>query len=238
MTKLRVLAVLLAVVFAVAAGSTVVASGKNNPERDGAKVENADARSGAAIGAASRSDDSSKLTREDDRKSKSEDRHEDRGDREDEDGGGGTPAPPRTPTPTPMPTPTATPAPTTAPTPAPTSTPRPTATPVPTPTPTATPAPTATPLPTPTPTPTPLPTPTPTPSINAAALYASTCQACHGANRQGFIGPELTPTSLSGMNDALVASRISNVGSHAGFSSSLSAAQIAALTQFIKYTTP
>jgi mono/diheme cytochrome c family protein len=51
-----------------------------------------------------------------------------------------------------------------------------------------------------TPTTTPAPTTTPPPSINAAALYASSCAACHGANRQGVVsgttvlGPAIPPT--------------------------------------------
>lgn len=139
-------------------------------------------------------------------------------------------------TPTPVPTPTPAPTPTTVPTP--TLTPAPTATPGPTPTPGG-PTPTPTPTPTAAPTPTPAPTLTPTPAVNATQLYSSFCAGCHGANRQGGIGPALTPASLAGQSDAEVSGAIARgKGSMPGFGSALTPAQVAALTQFMKNTPP
>lgn len=45
-----------------------------------------------------------------------------------------------------------------------------------------------------------------TAAIDAKALFAANCAACHGANRQGIsgLGPALTPASLAGHAEHLV----------------------------------
>jgi mono/diheme cytochrome c family protein len=96
----------------------------------------------------------------------------------------------------------------------------------------------------PAPTPTATPTPTPTPSaIAAGELYAGKCAACHGANREGVsgVGPALTPESLAALSDTDIRDTILNGRSGtamAPFKDTLSAEEIDALLQLLKYTSP
>lgn len=55
------------------------------------------------------------------------------------------------------------------------------------------PAPTPTPTPAPTSTPAPTPTPVTGNSASGSLIYAANCASCHGANREGGIGPRLNP---------------------------------------------
>lgn len=115
---------------------------------------------------------------------------------------------------------------------------------LPEPTPTPTPTPTPIPAPVPTPAPTPVATPAPTvPSINAAELYAGTCAACHNANREGVtgLGPALTPDSLVILSDDEVRDTILEgrlAGGMPPFKGTLSPAEVDALVQFIKHSSP
>jgi mono/diheme cytochrome c family protein len=77
------------------------------------------------------------------------------------------------------------------------------------------------------------------PAINANAIYAAKCAACHGANRQGTsnLAPALTAESLSGKTDANLTDTITNGMPGTAmppFKSQLSASEIAALVKFIK----
>lgn len=86
---------------------------------------------------------------------------------------------------------------------------------IPTETPTAAPTaePTAIPTEAPTAAPTAEPTATPAEELfdgaTAAAFYSTTCAACHGANREGIVGPGLTPDLLV-ENDAFYIDTILN----------------------------
>ncbi len=94
------------------------------------------------------------------------------------------------------------------------------------------------------PEPAPTPTPTPTPSAIAAnELYVTNCAACHRANRQGVsgLGPALTPQSLAERSDPTIRETISEgrPGTNMPpWKGTLSAEEIDALIQFIKYTAP
>ncbi|MBI4284890.1 MAG: cytochrome c [Chloroflexi bacterium] len=128
-----------------------------------------------------------------------------------------------------------------SPAPSPTLTPTPTATPTPTPTPS--PSPVATPTPSPSPSPTLTPTASPAPATNGAEIYARTCMMCHGTQRQGMPGlaPALTPESLAKLTDDEVRNVIlkGRPGTAMlGFEGRLSAAEINALVELIKRTSP
>jgi len=73
---------------------------------------------------------------------------------------------------------------------------------------------------------------TPAASVDAAALYSSNCASCHGANRQGGVGPALTPASLAGRTVSWLVSFIT------GHRSGLTSAQVSALADYIKNTPP
>ena len=80
---------------------------------------------------------------------------------------------------------------------------------------------------------------TSTPAIDAAALYASKCAACHGANRQGTTGvaPALNASTIGDDSDSEVAGVINNgkTGtSMPAFKSQLTSDQVNALVKFIK----
>jgi predicted lipoprotein with Yx(FWY)xxD motif/cytochrome c5 len=73
-------------------------------------------------------------------------------------------------------------------------------------------------------------------AIDAAAIYASSCAVCHGANRQGGVGPALNASSLGAISSANLASEIANGKTGTAmpsFSTQLSTAQINALVTFI-----
>lgn len=108
-----------------------------------------------------------------------------------------------------------------------------------TPAPSSSAAPTLTPSPS-SPTPTASPTTSPTTAINASQIYSANCAVCHGANRQGGIGPALTPASLSAMSVSQISDIISNGTSRGmpGFSNLLNQEQIGALSDFLKNVPP
>ena len=90
--------------------------------------------------------------------------------------------------------------------------------------------------------PTPAPVPTP-PTISASELYATNCAACHGGNRQGVsgLGPALTPQRLAALSDTEIRDTILNGRPDTPmppWKDILSAEEIDALLQFIKYTSP
>jgi len=72
---------------------------------------------------------------------------------------------------------------------------------------------------------------TPT-AIDAAQLYASNCAVCHGANRQGGVGPALTPTSLASRTVSWIAAYI------AGHRSGYTTEEYNALADWLKNTPP
>ncbi len=92
----------------------------------------------------------------------------------------------------------------------------------------------------------PKPAPESQPTLSAKSageLYATSCAACHGANRGGMsgLGPALTPESLAALSDAEILDAALNgvPGTMMpAFKSILSAEEIDALLQFIKYTSP
>ncbi len=120
-------------------------------------------------------------------------------------------------------------------------------TPSPTPSSTASPKPVVTPSPTPslTPTTSPVATTTPTPTsstaaINAAQLYSANCALCHGANREGGIGPPLTTTALKDDSASAIGDVI-NRGTKGGmpaFSNLLSPEEVSALANYLKSAPP
>jgi mono/diheme cytochrome c family protein len=76
-------------------------------------------------------------------------------------------------------------------------------------------------------------------AIDAAALYAAKCAACHGANRQGTAGvaPAINKSTIGDDSDAEVAALISNGKTGTAmpaFKGQLTADQINALVTFIK----
>ena len=72
-------------------------------------------------------------------------------------------------------------------------------------------------------------------SISGAQVYGTYCGGCHGVSRQGGIGPALTASALSSRTSAQLSTIItSGKGNMPGFSSQLSAAQISAVTDYIK----
>ncbi|MBI2957336.1 MAG: c-type cytochrome [Chloroflexi bacterium] len=96
---------------------------------------------------------------------------------------------------------------------------------------------------TPTTTRTTAPTATATAGVDASALFAANCAACHGANRQGMqgLGPALTPASLAAksleqVNDAITNGRANTLMT--GFKGRLTPEQIDALAKYEKHTAP
>jgi len=69
-------------------------------------------------------------------------------------------------------------------------------------------------------------------TVDAAALFATNCARCHGANRQGGAGPALTTTALAQRTVAWLVNFIS------GHRSGLIPAQVGALAGFLKNTPP
>lgn len=81
------------------------------------------------------------------------------------------------------------------------------------------------------------------PEIDAAAIYSSTCLACHGPNREGLegLGKPLTPDALASRSDAEIRETITNGVSETAmmpFEETLDSAQIDAIVQFIKNIKP
>jgi ubiquinol-cytochrome c reductase cytochrome b subunit len=115
-------------------------------------------------------------------------------------------------------------------------------TPSPTPPTTSTPQPTVTPSLTPTSSPTAThatpstPGASVTPTLNASQLYGANCAVCHGANREGGVGPAITNTALANWNLSQITNIISNGGEGGmpDFSNLLSPEQINALASFLK----
>lgn len=81
------------------------------------------------------------------------------------------------------------------------------------------------------------------PAIDASSLYATTCVACHGVNRQGIsgLGPALTPESLAARSDTELKDTISNGRPNTAmppWKDTLKSQEIDALVQFLKHTSP
>jgi DNA-binding beta-propeller fold protein YncE/cytochrome c553 len=73
-------------------------------------------------------------------------------------------------------------------------------------------------------------------AADASALYAEHCASCHGATRQGGMGPALLPESLERLRPAEAAKVIAlgrPATQMAGFGERLAAADVAALAQWI-----
>lgn len=85
---------------------------------------------------------------------------------------------------------------------------------------------------------------TPVPSLtDVNALYADRCAICHGEKRQGRYGQggALTPESLAGKSDTVIREVISEgipYTNMPAWNGRLSAEEINAVVQFIKYTSP
>jgi nitric oxide reductase subunit C len=100
--------------------------------------------------------------------------------------------------------------------------------------------PTATPSLTPSPAPSASPTATSTPIVNAVQLYSANCAVCHGANREGGIGPPLTKSALTDSTIDQVKKIISSGTERGmpGFSNLLNTIQINSLAEYIKTVPP
>lgn len=131
-------------------------------------------------------------------------------------------------------------------TPGPTIAPSPTFIPAPIITPGLTPGFTSTASPSPIPSPSAAPSPSPTasltasPVINASQLYSANCALCHGANREGGIGPPITTSSLTPLTVPQIANII-GAGTPKGmpaFSNLLNGDQINSLAEFLKTVPP
>ncbi len=113
-------------------------------------------------------------------------------------------------------------------------------TPSPSPSPGQTPSATASPKPTATGTPSATATSSPAPTgsaINASQLYSNLCAGCHGANRQGGIGPALTSNTLANQTLSQITGTInSGRDGMPAYSNQLSSDQINALANFLKNT--
>ncbi|MBI2869848.1 MAG: cytochrome c [Chloroflexi bacterium] len=82
-------------------------------------------------------------------------------------------------------------------------------------------------------------TSTASPSVDAAGLYAASCAACHGANRQGVtgIGPALTAASLADETVDQVRATITNGRTGTAmpsFQGQLTTEQIQSLAEYLK----
>ena len=82
-----------------------------------------------------------------------------------------------------------------------------------------------------------------TAAIDAKALFAANCAACHGPNRQGIsgLGPALTPTSLAPHTEEHLVGIIQDGKPGtlmAGFKGRLSDDQIKAVAKFLKTVAP
>jgi len=77
----------------------------------------------------------------------------------------------------------------------------------------------------------------PTNNVDAAAIYRQNCSPCHGVNRQGGVGPNITAASLQsrGRTDQYVRETIANGrGGMPSWKDKLAAAQIEALVAFLR----
>ncbi len=84
-------------------------------------------------------------------------------------------------------------------------------------------------------TPTPSPPANSTPAPAPAQNYAIYCSACHGANQQGGIGPDITPGGLAseGITTAAQLDAILTTGEMRSQASAMSASDISALSQWL-----
>jgi len=77
------------------------------------------------------------------------------------------------------------------------------------------------------------------PSQSPSELYSNLCATCHGNNRQGGLGPALTPTVLQGESSSNIANVISDgMGIMPGYSTKLTAEQINDLVNYLKNESP
>ena len=80
-------------------------------------------------------------------------------------------------------------------------------------------------------------TPTTTPAIDAAPIFQQNCAPCHGANRQGDVGPNITAAALQsrGRTDQYMRDTITNGrGGMPAWKDKLTQAQIDALVKFLR----
>ncbi len=73
--------------------------------------------------------------------------------------------------------------------------------------------------------------------IDAAALFAANCAGCHGANRQGGVGPPLNAASLASRSETQVKETLANGRpgtAMPAWKDRLSPAQMEALAKFVK----
>jgi len=80
-------------------------------------------------------------------------------------------------------------------------------------------------------------------SIDAAAIYNTSCVGCHGASREGVsgLGKPLTPDALADRSDSEIRDIIAQGKSGTAmrpFQGALSGAEIDAVVQFIKTAAP
>ena len=78
---------------------------------------------------------------------------------------------------------------------------------------------------------------TPPPGIDASAVYAQNCSPCHGADRQGRIGPNLTAASLQSRDrsEQYILNTITNGrNGMPSWKDRLSPAEIEALAKFLR----
>ena len=77
----------------------------------------------------------------------------------------------------------------------------------------------------------------PDPAIDTAAIFTQNCAPCHGANREGRIGPNLTAASLQsrGRSEQYIRDTItSGRGGMPAWKDKLSSAEIEALAKFLR----
>lgn len=75
--------------------------------------------------------------------------------------------------------------------------------------------------------------------VDASALFASNCAGCHGANRQGGVGPALTADVLQAKTETQVRDTISNGRPGTvmpAWKDKLSGSQVDALARYLKGT--
>ncbi|MDP6632666.1 MAG: cytochrome c [Dehalococcoidales bacterium] len=93
----------------------------------------------------------------------------------------------------------------------------------------------------PNPEPVPAPMPLPPSLTDAGEFFFSNCASCHGINREGNVGPVLTPESLAALSDAEVKDAILNGRRGTlmpAWKDSLTDEEVDALIQLVRYTSP
>ncbi len=97
----------------------------------------------------------------------------------------------------------------------------------------------STPPPTPPQTPAPTAAPTTVQGKPVAQFFSETCSPCHGAKREGMVGPALTPARLTQSDDFYAGTiKTGRPGTAMAAFPNLSDNDVKALVNFIKYTEP